>query len=139
MNKAKVLFLCTGNSARSQMAEALLRSAAGDRFDAFSAGLRPREVHPLAVQAMAEAGIDLGNQRAKSVSEFLGHVHFGFLITLCDRALADCPTFPGIATRLHWPIDDPAVARGSEAEQLAVFRRVRDELTQRIAAFVQEH
>jgi arsenate reductase len=138
MTKAKVLFLCTGNSARSQMAEGLLRHAAGDRFEAFSAGYEPSSVHPLAVQAMAEIGIDISAQRAKSVAQFFGRTHFGYLITVCDKAAANCPTFPGISQRLHWPLRDPAAAPGSEAQRLAVFRTVRDDLAGRIADFVRQ-
>ncbi len=139
MNKARVLFLCTGNSARSQMAEALLRSRAGDRFEAYSAGLEPQDLHPLAIQVMAELGIDISTQRAKGVDEFLGRMHFGYLVTVCDRSLAACPTFPGIAYRLHWSLPDPAANIGSDAERVAAFRRVRDELTARIDAFVNEN
>jgi arsenate reductase len=129
VNKVKVLFLCTGNSARSQMAEGLLRARAGDRFEVSSAGLEPAPVRPMAVAVMAEVGIDISGQRSKGVSEYLGHVHFGYIITVCDRAEADCPTFPGVSRRLHWPLDDPAAADGTGEERLAVFRRVRDELT----------
>ena len=139
MNKAKVLFLCTGNSARSQMAEGLLREKAGDRFEAFSAGLEPEPVKPLAVDAMAEIGIDISAQRSKDVTDYLGHVHFGYLITVCDRAHANCPIFPGVSQRMHWSLDDPAAAEGTEAERLTVFRRVRDELSARIEEFVAEH
>ena len=139
MIKAKVLFLCTGNSARSQMAEALLRRAANDRFEAYSAGLDPQGVNPLTVRVMDEIGIDLSEHRAKGVDEYLGHVHFGYLITVCDIAAADCPTFLGLGTRLHWSIEDPAAAGGTEEERLVVFRRVRDDLAARIEAFVAEN
>ncbi len=136
MNKAKVLFLCTGNSARSQMAEGLLRAKAGDRFEAFSAGLEPTQIHPLAIEAMREIGIDISAQRAKSLTEYLGRQHFGHLITVCDRAAANCPVFPGVADRLHWSLDDPAAAGGDHDEQLAVFRAVRDRLAALIDEFV---
>lgn len=139
MNKAKVLFLCTGNSARSQMAEGLLREKAGDRLEAFSAGLEPEPVKPLAVRAMAEIGVDISGQRSKDVADYVGHVHFGYLITVCDRAKANCPIFPGVSQRLHWSLDDPAAAEGTEAERLAVFRRVRDELAAHIEEFVAQH
>jgi arsenate reductase len=139
MNKARVLFLCTGNSARSQMAEALLRAAGGERFEAHSAGLEPQPIHPLAVEAMAEIGIDISTQHSKAVAEYLGRVHFGYLVTVCDHAAANCPIFPGIAQRLDWSLEDPAAAEGPEAERLAVFRRVRDELRELIEAFVREH
>lgn len=139
MSKAKVLFLCTGNSARSQMAEALLKRAAGDRFEAHSAGLAPSPVHPLTVAALAEIGIDIGDQRAKSVREYLGRMHFGYLITVCDEADANCPIFPGVSIRMHWSVEDPVAAAGTEEERLAVFRRVRDELSARVDAFVAEN
>ena len=139
MNKAKVLFLCTGNSARSQMAEGLLRARAGDRFEAFSAGLEPQPVKPLAVEAMAEIGIDISDQQPKDVAQFLGHQYFGYLITVCDRANTNCPIFPGVSQRLHWSLDDPAAAEGSDAERLTVFRRVRDELAGLIEEFIAAH
>jgi arsenate reductase (thioredoxin) len=139
MEKSSVLFLCTGNSARSQMAEALLRTKAGGRFEAFSAGLEPKDVHPMAVEVMAEVGVDIGAQRAKSVEEFLGRRHFGYLITVCDDADANCPTFPGVGTRLHWSLVDPAAAEGSRDERLEVFRRVRDQLTSLIEEFAAHH
>ena len=136
MNPTRVLFLCTGNSARSQMAEALLRVKAGDRFEAFSAGLEPTEVHPLAVAAMAEIGVDISGQRSKSLTEYLGKEHFGYLITVCDHAAANCPMFPGVANRLHWSLVDPAAAEGGGDERMAVFRRVRDRLAALIDEFV---
>jgi arsenate reductase (thioredoxin) len=139
MEKAKLLFLCTGNSARSQMAEALLRRLAGDRFEAYSAGLEPDGLNPLAVEAMAEIGIDISGQRSKSVEEYLGREHFGYLITVCDHAAANCPTFPGVSSRLHWSLVDPAAAEGSHEERLEVFRRVRDELGRLIEEFVATH
>jgi arsenate reductase len=134
MNRSRVLFLCTGNSARSQMAEGLLRDKAGDRFDAFSAGLEPTEIHPMAVAAMAEIGVDISGQRSKSLTEYLGKEHFGYLITVCDHAAANCPMFPGAASRLHWSLVDPAAAEGGEEERMALFRRVRD----RLAALIDE-
>jgi arsenate reductase len=139
MEKSSVLFLCTGNSARSQMAEALLRMKAGGRFEAFSAGLEPTDVHPMAVEVMGEVGVDIGAQRAKSVEEFLGRRHFGYLITVCDDADANCPTFPGVGTRLHWSLVDPAAAEGPRDERLEVFRRVRDQLTSLIEEFAAHH
>ncbi len=134
MNRSRVLFLCTGNSARSQMAEGLLRDKAGDRFEAFSAGLEPTAVHPMAVAAMAEIGIDISGQRSKSLTEYLGKEHFGYLITVCDHAAANCPMFPGVANRLHWSLVDPAAAEGSDEERMEVFRLVRD----RLAALIDE-
>ncbi|MHB0875776.1 MAG: arsenate reductase ArsC [Anaerolineae bacterium] len=136
MSKPKVLFLCTHNSARSQMAEGLLRHLAGDRFDAYSAGLEATTVHPLALRAMAEIGIDVGGQRSKALTEYLGKVDFGYVITVCGNAEERCPLFPGAAARLHWPFDDPAAVRGTEEERLAAFRRVRDEIAARIRQWV---
>ena len=134
MNRSRVLFLCTGNSARSQMAEGLLRDKAGDRFEAFSAGLEPTAVHPMAVTAMAEIGVDISGQRSKSLTEYLGKEHFGYLVTVCDHAAANCPMFPGVANRLHWSLVDPAAAEGGDEERMGMFRRVRD----RLAALVDE-
>ena len=134
MNRSRVLFLCTGNSARSQMAEGLLRDRAGDRFETFSAGLEPTAVHSMAIAAMAEIGIDISRQRSKSLTEYLGKEHFGYLITVCDHAAANCPMFPGVANRLHWSLVDPATAEGGEEERMEVFRRVRD----RLAALIDE-
>jgi arsenate reductase len=139
MEKTKVLFLCTGNSARSQMAEAFLRNYAGDRFEAFSAGLEPKEINPLAVRVMEEAGISLAGQRSKSLFEYMGKMHFGYLITLCSRAEQSCPAvFPGIGQRLHWDLEDPSAAAGLEKEKLEVFRSIRDEILGRIIHFVEK-
>ena len=131
----RILVLCTGNSARSQMAEGLLRHLAGDRFEVASAGTEPSSVNPLAVAAMREIGVDISRQRSKSVEEFRGQ-HFTFVITVCDNANARCPIFPGAVQRLHWPLADPAAAVGNAAERLPVFRRVRDEIDQRVRDFV---
>jgi arsenate reductase len=136
MNRSRVLFLCTGNSARSQIAEGLLRDRAGDHFEAFSAGLAPTAVHPMAVAAMAEIGIDISGQRSKSLTEYLGKEHFGYLITVCDHAAANCPMFPGVANRLHWSLVDPAAAEGSDEERMDVFRLVRDRLAALIDEFI---
>jgi len=125
-HKSKVLFLCTGNSARSQMAEAFLRKYAGDRFDVFSAGLEPSVVNPLTICVMEEIGLDMSAHRSKNLLEYMGKVHFGYLITVCDRAEEKCPIFPGMGARLHWPFEDPAKVMGSEDEKLAKFRQVRD-------------
>ncbi|HJP88356.1 MAG TPA: arsenate reductase ArsC [Candidatus Limnocylindrales bacterium] len=127
----RVLFLCTHNSARSQMAEGLLRALAGDRFDAFSAGLEATEVRPLAITAMAEIGIDIRGQKSERLDAYLGQA-FDVAITVCDEAREACPFFPGAARQLHWSFDDPSAATGTEAEQLAVFRRVRDEIAARV-------
>src|SRR5918911_1164966 len=122
--RKRVLILCTGNSARSQMAEGLLRRAGGDGFEVFSAGTEPSGVNPLAVEAMREVGIDISTQRSKSVDEFLGQ-EFDYVITVCDKANRNCPVFPGRTKRIHWSFDDPAEALGERSERLAVFRRVR--------------
>lgn len=137
MPKPRVLFLCTGNSARSQMAEGFLRHLAGDRYDVESAGIDPSTVNPLAITAMREAGIDISGHRSKSAGSLLGR-HFPYVITVCDNANERCPVFPGVATRLHWPLDDPAEAIGSESERLAIFRRIRDEIEARVRAFIAE-
>jgi arsenate reductase len=139
MNKASVLFLCTDNSTRSQMAEALLREMSGDCYEAYSAGLASQALSPVAAQVMAEIGIDISEQRAKGVDELLGRINFGYFVTVCEQARATCPTFPGVAIRLHWPVDDPAAVAGSEGDRLAAFRRVRDELADRIAEFVRQN
>lgn len=138
--KKNVLFLCTGNSARSQMAEGLLRHIAGDRFEAMSAGLEPKdEVHPLAVEVMREIGIDIGGQKPKTVEVFLGRVPVSYLIVVCNRAQATCPRiWPGLmdGNRYYWPVDDPAALQGGADEQLALFRSVRDELQEKIGEWV---
>jgi len=137
--KTKVLFLCTGNSARSQMAEAFLRRYAGDRFEVHSAGLEPKGIHPFTVRVMEEIGYDLSGQRAKDVAEYLGKQHFGYLITVCAHAEAHCPTtFLGVSQRIHWPIPDPVAFEGSEEETLERFRQARDEVAMRIEAWLQE-
>jgi arsenate reductase len=139
MNKTKVLFLCTGNSARSQMAEAFLRRCAGDRFEAYSAGLEPRGIHPYTRQVMEEIGIDLSGQRSKDVTEYMGKVHFGYLITVCENAEKNCPRiFPGVGKRLHWALEDPAAFDGSEEEKLRKFRQVRDQIDRRIQEWLAE-
>jgi arsenate reductase (thioredoxin) len=135
MTKPRVLFLCTGNSARSQMAEGYLRHLAGDRFEVASAGTQPTVVNPLAVTAMSEVGIDISAHASKSTDSLLGQ-HFAFLITVCDQASERCPIFPGAVRRLHWSLEDPAAAAGSEAERVAVFRRIRDEIGGRVRAFL---
>ena len=134
--KTRALFLCTGNSCRSHMAEGLLRQMAGDRFEVFSAGSKPAGyVHPLAIRAMAELGADISRQRSKPVTEFSGE-RFEYVITVCDNAREACPVFPG-AHSLHWSFDDPAHAPGSDDEKMQVFRRVRDQIKRRIAEFLQ--
>lgn len=134
MAKPKVLFLCTANSARSQMAEAFLRKYASDRFDAYSAGLEATDIHPYARKVMAEIGIDMAGQRAKGVSEFLGKMNPAYVIIVCEKVRQRCPTaFPATgATMIAWPIGDPAEAEGSEEDRLNKFRQARDQLDARI-------
>jgi len=131
MNKKRVLFLCTGNSCRSQMAEGFLRHIAGDRFEVFSAGVKPTQVNPLAIKVMAEAGIDISKHRSKSAMEFLGQ-QFDYIITVCDNAKQTCPVFPGKHEKIHWDLEDPAEAQGSEEERIVVFRKIRDEIRKKI-------
>ncbi|HEX4962238.1 MAG TPA: ArsR family transcriptional regulator [Thermoanaerobaculia bacterium] len=129
--RVRVLFLCTHNSARSQMAEALLRSLGNGEVEAFSAGTEVTRVHPLAVQTMAERGLDISAQRSKHLSEYVGEP-FDYVITVCDNAREACPLFPGDPERIHWSIPDPAAVEGSEEVQAAAFQRAADELTARI-------
>lgn len=137
--KPKVLFLCTGNSARSQMAEGFLRHYAAGEFEAYSAGLEPKGLNPLTVQVMREIGIDVSGQRSKSVREYLGYVNFAYLIIVCGDAEEKCPTvFVGVSKRMFWPFDDPAAVQGSQAEKLAGFRRVRDEIGLKIREWLRE-
>lgn len=138
MNKPKVLFLCTGNSARSQMAEAFLRLVAGERFEVHSAGLEPSVVNPHTIRVMEEIGVDMSAHRSKSLEDYLGKVHFAYLITVCSRAEEKCPLFPGMGVRLHWPFDDPATETGSDEDKLAKFRQVREEIRVKIMAWVAE-
>jgi len=135
--KQCVLILCTGNSARSQIAEGLLRELAADRFDVFSAGTKPSVVNPLAIRAMRERGIDLSQHRSKHLNEFLSQ-EFDFVITVCDDAAEACPVFPGRAQRIHWSFPDPAAASGSEAERFQVFCRVRDAIEARLIVWLAE-
>lgn len=135
-DEIRVLFLCTHNSARSQMAEALLRHIGGDRFVAFSAGTEATRVHPLAVQAMANVGVDIAGARSKHLREYLGD-RFDYVITVCDAANESCPVFPGDPQRIHWSFRDPSAAAGSDAERLRAFERVRDEITLRLRTWVQ--
>ena len=123
--------MCTHNSARSQMAEGLLRHLAGERFEAMSAGTEATSVRPLAIRAMGEIGVDISGQEPETLERYLGQP-FDYVITVCDDANEACPFFPGASRRLHWPMEDPSRAAGSEKERLAVFRRVRDELRERI-------
>lgn len=137
MTKPSVLIVCTGNSARSQMAEALIRHEAGDRFDVFSAGTQPTQVRIEAVVVMRELGIDISAQRSKPLSAFLGQA-FDFVITVCDRAREECPVFSGNMERLHWPFEDPAAFTEVGDERLQSFRRLRDRIHARIMVFLGE-
>ncbi len=131
--KAKVLFLCTGNSARSQMAEAFLRHYAGDSFEAYSAGLEPKGLHPYTVRVMQERGLDMSGHRSKNVREYLGYVNFGYLIIVCADAEEKCPVvFVGVSQRMFWPFEDPAAFSGPDDEKLARFRAVRDQIDARV-------
>lgn len=136
MNKPRILVLCTGNSARSQMAEGLLRHSAGDRYEVYSAGTRPSAVRPEAVAVLRELGIDISHHRSKSVDEFAGQ-EFAFVITVCDNAKESCPVFPGRTQRIHWSFPDPAAVQGSEDERTAAFRCVRDEIALRVKSFTE--
>ena len=132
--KERVLILCTGNSARSQMAEGLLRHDAGSQFEVESAGTKPGSVRPEAIAVMHELGIDISGHRSKHVNELDGDL-FDYVITVCDNAKESCPLFPGAVKRLHHGFDDPAAVNGSDEERLAVFRRVRDELREYLRKF----
>jgi arsenate reductase len=136
MKKTRVLFLCTGNSCRSHMAEGFLRTLAGEEFESLSAGARPAgDVHPLAIESMKEAGVDISKHTSKSIDSFAGQ-NIDYLITVCDNAREACPTFPGAAKQLHWSFEDPAHATGNDEEKMRVFRRVREEIKQRIRLFL---
>jgi arsenate reductase (thioredoxin) len=139
MDKQRVLFLCTGNSCRSQMAEAFLRKYGGDSFEVFSAGLEPKSIHPYTLQAMEEIGIDLDGQTSKNVSIYLGKTLFQYLITVCSDADKNCPTvWPGVNKRLHWAFEDPARFEGPPEEQLKKFREVRDQIGIKIQSWLSE-
>ena len=140
--KQNVLFLCTGNSCRSQMAEGLLRYLADERFEALSAGLEPgNEVHPMAIQVMAEIGIDISSQQPKAVDVYLGKTMIHYLIIVCNKAQSTCPRiWPGLPNekRYYWPVNDPAEISGSIEEKLSFFRKVRDELQDKITSWLNE-
>ena len=133
--KTRVLILCTGNSARSQMAEGLLRHMAGDRVEVSSAGTRPGSVRPEAVAVLAELGIDIRSHWSKHVDDFAGQP-FDYVITVCDNARESCPVFPAGTRRIHWSFEDPAAAAGDEPHRLAEFRRIRDQISRRLTEFV---
>ena len=133
--RKKVLFLCTRNSNRSQMAEGLLRRLAGDRFDVISAGLEPSVVNPKTIKVMKEIGIDISHHTSKSVSQFIGQ-KFDHIITVCGNANKHCPSFPGKGERIHWSFEDPAEAIGTEEEVVNLFRKVRDQIKSKLNDFI---
>jgi arsenate reductase len=134
----RVLFLCTGNSARSQMAEAWLRQLGGDRFSVFSAGLEPHGVNPFTIQVMEETGYDMSDHRSKHLEEFIGKIDFDYLITVCGNADERCPVFPGMGTRIHWPFEDPAAFIGTDEEKLAFFQKIRDQIRAKIQDWLEQ-
>jgi arsenate reductase (thioredoxin) len=137
--KEKVMFLCSHNSCRSQMGEALLRKHAGDRFEVFSSGLYPADINPLTLKVLEEADTDTGSLKPESARDYLGRVTMQYVIIVCSRAESECPsTWPGVSNRMYWPFDDPAAAEGTEEERLEVFRRVRDEIEARILEWLTE-
>lgn len=139
MTKIKTLFLCTGNSARSQMAEAWLRKHGGQAFEVFSAGLEPAGVNPYTIRVMEEIGVDMSDHSSKSLDEYLGKVHFGYVIIVCSNADEKCPAvFPGMGQRLHWPFDDPAALEGSDEDKLAKFRQVRDQIEKQVKEWLSQ-
>jgi arsenate reductase len=139
MSQTRVLFLCTGNSARSQMAEAFLRKYAGERFEAHSAGLEPKPLHPLTVKVLEEIGVDMSGHKSKGFETYLGKMLFEYLITVCDEAEKNCPTtWPGVSNRLHLYFEDPAAFVGTDEETLAKFRQVRDQIDEKVRAWVRE-
>ena len=138
MEKPRVLFLCTGNSARSQMAEAFLRKYGGDQFEVHSAGLDPTVINPFTVKVLEEIGIDTSDQYAKSLETYLGKVHFSYLITVCSNAEERCPIFPGMGTRIHWPFEDPAAFQGSDEEKTEKLREIRNQIEDKIKGWIAE-
>jgi arsenate reductase len=135
-NPIRVLILCTGNSARSQMAEGLLRHEGGKKFEVASAGIDPTSVRPEAIEAMREIGVDITNHRSKSIDEFREQP-FDYVITVCDNANQQCPVFPGVSQRIHWSIKDPAAIKGDNQTRLDAFRLARDELRERLSGFME--
>ncbi len=136
-NHKRILVLCTGNSARSQMGEGLFRAEGGAGVEVFSAGVKPSSVRPEAIAVMKEIGIDISGHRSKSVDEFAG-LSFDYVVTVCDNARDACPVFPGGTVRIHWSLEDPAAVEGSEPERLEAFRRIRDEIQGRMKAFFED-
>jgi arsenate reductase len=135
-SKIKVLFLCTGNSCRSQIAEAWLRTLGGEHFEVYSAGLEPHGVNPFTITVMEETGYDMSQHSSKHLDEYMGKMNFDYLITVCGNADERCPYFPGMGTRLHWPFEDPAAFVGPDEEKLALFRKVRDQIKARIQSWL---
>lgn len=138
MKKPHVLFLCTGNSARSQIAEAMLRKYGGDRFEVYSAGLEPSIINPFTVKILNEEGIDTSAQYSKPLTTFMGKINFDYLITVCSNADEKCPYFPGMGKRIHWPFEDPAAIIGSDEEKTAKFREVRDLIEGKVKTWLKE-
>ena len=137
IDRLHVLILCTGNSARSQMAEGLLRDMAGDRIEVASAGVAPTHVRPEAIEAMKEIRIDISNHRSKSIDELITRA-FDYVITVCDNANQHCPVFPGACRRIHWSIEDPAAVAGDDETRLEAFRSARNELRERLDKFIED-
>src|ERR1039457_4920267 len=137
MKEKRVLVLCTGNSARSQMGEGLFRREGGESYEVFSAGTRPSHVRPEAIAVMREIGIDISGHRSKSVDEFAGQ-SFDYVVTVCDNARDNCPVFPGAGERIHWSFEDPAAVQGSEGERLAAFRRIRNQIHNQVKVFYRD-
>jgi arsenate reductase len=136
MKKLRVLFLCTGNTARSQMAEAFLRYYAGMCYSVFSAGLEPSVINPFTIQVMEERGIDMSRHFSKGLDTYLGKENFDYVITVCDQAAKKCPYFPGTAIRLAWSFNDPAAVQGTDVEKLEAFRTVRDQIERKILEWI---
>ena len=134
MSNQRVLVVCTGNSARSQMGEGLLRQEGGKNYEIFSAGTKPSQVRPEAIAVMREIGIDISGHRSKSVDEFAGQ-SFDYVVTVCDNARDNCPLFPGAGKRIHWGFEDPAAVMGTNEERLGAFRRIRDQIHERVRTF----
>lgn len=138
MEKPKVIFLCTGNSARSQIAEAFLKKHAGEHFEVYSAGFEPQGINPFTIKVMEELGYDLKEHYSKELKEFLEKVHFEIVITVCEKAEKTCPIIPGVSTRLFWSFEDPAAFEGTEQEKLDKFRQIRDQIHEQIQLWLKE-
>jgi len=137
MKKTRVIFLCTGNAARSQMAEAFLRKYAPDHFEVYSAGFEAKGINPFTIKVMEELGIDMSGHQSKNLDQYLGETHFGVTITVCKRAEEVCPTYPSLGTRLYWPFEDPAAFEGTQEEKLEKYREVRDSIKARILSWLE--